>query len=225
MMSSTPTGADRSHWIADLRWAREAQQQRSKRTQAALLDAVEAELQVSTVDELSVDDIAKRAGVSVGAVYHHFTNKQALIYAMLDRLTDEWIATTDDATDPERWAEAKLLDVVRGFAEYSLLRLRETEGVARARLQLALADPAIAAQEEKAHVYMTERVIDLMWARRSEIGRDDPREAINFVVDQVTAMVRFRVSHAGARVVVETDQQFLDGVVESACAHLRVDMA
>ena len=223
-MSDSPAATpERSPWIADLRWAREAQQERSKRTQAALLDAVEAELETSTIEELSVADIANRAGVSIGSVYHHFTNKQALIYAMVDRLLDEWMATTDDATDPKRWADASILDVVRGFVEYSVLRLRATEGVARARLQLALEDPEVAAQEEKASAYGSERIYELLWTRRSEIGRKKPAQAINYVLDQVVTMTRARVSMPGLHMNTGTDQQFIDATVESVGGYLQVD--
>lgn len=223
MGPSDTSNHDRSPWIADLRWAREAQQNRSKQTQAGLLDAVEAELETSTVDALNVGDIAERAGVSVGSVYFHFKNKQALIHAMVDRLVDEWIVTTDDATSPERWAGASFLDVLRGFAEYSLLRTRETEGVTRARLQLALEDPEIAAQEEKAAAYMVDRVFDLLWARRSELGRQNPAQGINYVIDQTFAMMRVRSNVPGVRIATDTDETFLDATIESARAFLQIE--
>lgn len=222
---SSPTAVDivRSPWIADLRWAREAQQDRSKQTQAALLDAVETELKVSTVEALSVGDIAKRAGVSVGSVYFHFNNKQALINALVDRFVNELIATIDDATDPERWADASLLEVLRGFAEYSLVQMRKAEGVARARLQLALENPEIAAQEEKGSMYMVDRVFDLLWARRDEIGRPNPVEGINYVIDQTFAMVTLRVKVPGVRVATDTDETFMNATIESARAFLQID--
>jgi AcrR family transcriptional regulator len=219
---SSSAAPERSPWIVDLRWAREAQQERSKRTQAALLDATEAELETSSVDELSVADIAGRAGVSIGSVYHHFKSKQALIYAMLDRLHDEWLATIDDATDHQRWADAPLLDVVRGFTEYSLLRLRESEGVSRARLQLALDDSEIAAQEAKASAYVHERVYELLWARRAEIGLEKPSQAIHYVLDQVAAMARFRIATPGVHITTTTDEEFVTATVESVRAYLQV---
>lgn len=222
----SPSAADdrvRSPRIDDIRWAREAQQDRSKQTQAALLDAVETALEVSTVEALSVSDIARQAGVSVGSVYFHFNNKQALIHAMVDRFVEEWIATTDDATSAERWADASLLDVLRGFVEYSLLQMRKAEGVTRARLQLALENPEIAAQEEKGSMHMVDRVFDLLWARRDEIGRDDPVEGINYVIDQAVAMTRVRAGVPGTQIVTDTDESFVDATIESARAFLQID--
>lgn len=213
----------RSPQIADLRWARETQQDRSKQTQAALLDAVEVELETSTVDALSVGDIAKRAGVSVGSVYFHFKNKQALIQAMVERFVNEWNATTDDATSAERWVDASLLEVLRGSAEYSLLQIRKAEGVTRAHLQLALEDPEIAAQQEKASIHMVDRVFDLLWARRDEIGRDNPAEGINYVIDQILATVRTRTIVPGIHIATDTDETFMNATIESARAFLQID--
>ncbi|WP_083908421.1 TetR/AcrR family transcriptional regulator [Ilumatobacter coccineus] len=223
MRTSGTSDKPRSPWIADLRWARETQQDRSKQTQAALLDAVEAELGTSTIDALSVNAIAERAGVSVGSVYFHFTNKQALIHAMVDRFVAEWIVTTDDATDPERWVGASFLDVLRGFAEFSLRGMRQAEGVTKARLQLALVDPEIAAQEEKGAMHMVDRVFDLLWARRSEIGRPDPGAGIGYVIDQTIAMTRLRASVPGTRIATDTDATFIDATIESAQAFLQID--
>lgn len=223
---STPNtrgGKPRSPWIADLRWARDTQQDRSKQTQAALLDAVEAELITTKIDALSVSDIAERAGVAVGTVYFHFTNKQALINAMVDRLVAEWIVTTDNATDPERWVDASFLDVLRGFTEFSLRGLRRSEGVARARQQLALIDPEIAALEEKGAMHMVDRVFELLWARRTEIGRSNPEAGINYVIDQVVAMTRARTAIPGTRIATDTDETFINATVESARAFLQID--
>ncbi|MEM8745725.1 MAG: TetR/AcrR family transcriptional regulator [Actinomycetota bacterium] len=219
--STAPPGG--SPWITDLRWAREAQQERSKRTQSALLDAVEDELETTPIKELSVADIARRAGVSTGSVYHHFANKQALLYAMLDRFHDELIVTTDDATDPARWEGAGLLDVLRGYAEFFLRRSRDGPGFTRARLQLALDDAEIAAQEEKGWVYTYDRVFQLLWARRREIGRTPKGDSIRFVLDQVAGSINARAVLPGVGRAVDTDAEFLDAIVESARQFLRID--
>ena len=167
-------------------------------------------------------DIAERADASIGSVYHHFKNKQALIYAMLDRLTDEWLATTGDATDPERWAGASIPDVVRGYLEFSIDHLRSTEGVTRAKLQLTLEDPEVAAQQEKAAAHMNERIHDLLWARRSEIGRRKKAQAIAFVLDQMAAMLHARIAMPGVAINTGSDDEFVGLAVESVAAYLQL---
>jgi AcrR family transcriptional regulator len=55
----------------------------------------------------SVEDIAEAAGFSRGAVYSNFADKDALVLALIDRMTDENIAeiegTLDKHPDPESY--------------------------------------------------------------------------------------------------------------------------
>lgn len=51
-----------------------------------LLDSAELLFLKKGVDKTSLDDIAKAAGATRGAVYHHFKNKQALFSAMHERV-------------------------------------------------------------------------------------------------------------------------------------------
>jgi AcrR family transcriptional regulator len=55
----------------------------SKRTRAAVLTAA-AEAMAERGTGVSLDHIAKRAGVSKGGLLHHFANREALIVALVD---------------------------------------------------------------------------------------------------------------------------------------------
>lgn len=56
-------------------------------TRHALLDAAELLFQAQGVSRTSLDDIAKQAGTSRGAIYWHFKDKGDLFNAMMDRVT------------------------------------------------------------------------------------------------------------------------------------------
>lgn len=60
-------------------------QQRSEGTRAQLLEAAEACFSESGYDGASVAEICRRAGVSKGAFYHHFSTKQAIFLELLSR--------------------------------------------------------------------------------------------------------------------------------------------
>lgn len=60
-------------------------QQRSEETRARLLEAAEACFSESGYDGAGVAKICRRAGVSKGAFYHHFSTKQALFMELLNR--------------------------------------------------------------------------------------------------------------------------------------------
>ena len=57
------------------------------RTRSQLLDATEAILDKDGIDGLTITKVAKEAGCSVGSLYHHFQDKQTIIYAVLDRMS------------------------------------------------------------------------------------------------------------------------------------------
>lgn len=58
----------------------------AEKTREALLDAAEVVFMRRGVASASLDEIAKQAGLTRGAVYHHFENKLAIFHAMHDRV-------------------------------------------------------------------------------------------------------------------------------------------
>ena len=81
------------------------QASRSRATQQKLLDAAFLEVYHHGFQLASLDDIAAAAGVSKGALFHHFAGKQALGYALLDDvitplLRARWLAPLASTDDP-----------------------------------------------------------------------------------------------------------------------------
>jgi len=58
-------------------------QSRALRTRKKLIEALERLLRTREFEMISVQDIAKEAGVAVGSVYSHFEDKMAFLEAML----------------------------------------------------------------------------------------------------------------------------------------------
>ncbi len=73
-------------------------QQRSEETRARILDAAVRRFAIAGYDAASVDEICAEAGVSKGAVYHHFSNKQAIFLALMNG----WLQTIDRGLDAFR---------------------------------------------------------------------------------------------------------------------------
>ena len=75
------------------------------KTREALLRAAFGEIHRSGFQAASLERILSTAGVTKGALYHHFPNKAALGYAVVDELikpfiTERWIRPLDGADDP-----------------------------------------------------------------------------------------------------------------------------
>ncbi|MDP6979314.1 MAG: helix-turn-helix domain-containing protein [Myxococcota bacterium] len=214
----------KSPWISDLHWVRVGSQARSQRTQAALLDAAEVLFFDKGVEATSVADVAARAGSSVGAVYHHFRDKKALVYAFFDRLAAEFHATTLDAVDPARWEGASIADVLKGYLEFSLEIGRARPGVHRAGLEVSLRDPTVRENLSEVRAELDRGLAALVLARRSEIGHHDPAMACAFVLDQLGCMVRNRLEGDPGASPFETrsDEDFVREALASVGAYLQL---
>lgn len=71
-------------------------------TREALLDAAEVIFLERGVSRTSLEQIARQAGMTRGAVYWHFKNKSDLFHAMLERVKMPLRQLLDDVEDPER---------------------------------------------------------------------------------------------------------------------------
>lgn len=179
----------KDRWLSDLHWRRESQQTRGEKTQAALLDAAEELIVEKGMEATSINDVAKRAGSSIGSVYHHFKDKKALYYALFYRMTKVMIDQTEQVADPSRWEGATVRDLLEGFLDFRLQQ-RKQAGMSKLATALVMADDA----ELKAHMAEiklsgSKALLDLMLARKSEIGHPEPEYAASFVIDQVNAML------------------------------------
>src|ERR1700729_846610 len=75
------------------------------RTRGLLLQAAFQEIYRSGYRSAELDAILARAGVTKGALYYHFTNKEALGYAVVDEiiasnLHQKWVQPLRNAEDP-----------------------------------------------------------------------------------------------------------------------------
>lgn len=76
----------------------------AERNRLRILDAA-AELFAERGLQVSLDDVAERAGVGVGTVYRRFADREALIDALFQARVEEFIGIAKEAAaDPDPWA-------------------------------------------------------------------------------------------------------------------------
>jgi AcrR family transcriptional regulator len=83
----------------------ESQSTRTQATRSKLLEAAFNEVYHRGYQAASLNDIVAAAGITKGALFHHFDGKQALGYAVVDELlapilNARWLAPLADADDP-----------------------------------------------------------------------------------------------------------------------------
>lgn len=108
-------------------------QPRSVATQERILAATEALLAEGDLDLMTMEQVAERAHVSIGAIYKRFQGKSSLLPLVLERVHLQQLARLQDFLGQERWRDAGLSERV-----HALLGVFAESQVARQRLIRAL---------------------------------------------------------------------------------------
>lgn len=188
----------------------EPKQERSRQKRAALLAAGLALFGERGYDGASVEEIAQRAGVAVGAFYQHFASKRQLVLVLMDQLLCEASALVGqaqgaDASDPRATVAALVRQgLVTDWAyagAYRAWREAVTHDVAlrelNARVEawttglLVLILNALAAlpgARPDVDVPFLARVVNILFWRLAEEPLHDP-EAIARVTDGLTTLI------------------------------------
>jgi TetR/AcrR family transcriptional regulator, ethionamide resistance regulator len=80
--------------------------------ESQILDALEHLLAVKPFVELTMDDIARQAGLSRSALYFYFASKEAALSALHQRTYEAMARTTDPLTETGEASEAAMHDAV-----------------------------------------------------------------------------------------------------------------
>lgn len=97
---------------------RESQADRSARTRGALLESAARGLSRYGYGHLKLEQVAREAGYSRGALYHQFKDKQDLTLAVLDWIGETWMQQVGPQIERESEPVAALLALARGHAVY-----------------------------------------------------------------------------------------------------------
>ena len=165
---------------AVLRWVRPPQQERTRAALTRVLDAAETLLADKGFDDMSIAEVAKRAGTSVGGFYRRFPDKDRLLHAVHERFCDDARATADEALDPATWAGAPLAVVIAQVTAFLVQIYRDREGLMRALLLRGVTDAVVRQRTETVFEYIAERMRILLRERRDEISHPDPDTAAGF---------------------------------------------
>jgi AcrR family transcriptional regulator len=171
-------------------------------------------LSVRSPDELSVDDVARSAGISRGLLYHYFKDKDAFVVAVLEQASDELRqALRGDHQLGGRERIEAAIDAFIGFAEAHAAGFRAVLTGAVANRKVAglieqtrerdldgfvegvaatTADPDAARRSNvlraalHAHMHFMEGAV-VRWLTRREISREQLRELILRTLDGALA--------------------------------------
>ena len=98
--------------------SRPTQAERSARSRSALLEAAARGLSGYGYGHLRLEEVAREAGYTRGALYHQFEDKADLALAVIDWVNENWIREVGEPAKREPDPVAELIALARGHAVF-----------------------------------------------------------------------------------------------------------
>lgn len=94
------------------------QAERSARSRSALLESAARGLSRYGYGNLRLEDVAREAGYTRGALYHQFKDKEDLALAVIEWVNENWLREVGDPARQESSPVAELIALARGHAVF-----------------------------------------------------------------------------------------------------------
>jgi AcrR family transcriptional regulator len=195
--SSTRSSAAPSAPARELESVSTPKQARSERTLEQILAAAERLIVERGLRDVSIADVVREAGTSVGGFYGRFRDKDELLRALHERTQRDLRAELLVLVDPERWKTARLDEIVRVCVDVLVRRSSERRRLMAAFLESVAASP----DSWQTAIAFRRRLVDgvsaLLLTKRAEMKHPDPPRAVRFAIDAALAIVDERaIFHA-----------------------------
>lgn len=206
------------------------QQARSRESLRRLLQATAQLLEEKGLEGATIPRIAARAGLSPGAVYRRFRDKDALLRTLLLETLRAADKGTAEMLTPEFVTRLSLPELVGRIVQGTLRGYRKHAGLMRALHQFARShpSPALRKQLDELEVRNFRRVVDAVLTKRSQIKHSDPDVAVPFAL-MLTAfalreiIVLGTLSTAWSALMPKDDDQLGDELARSFLSYLDSD--
>lgn len=142
------------------------QAERSARTRSALLESAARGLSRYGYGNLVLEDVAREAGYTRGALYHQFKDKEDLALAVLHWADETWQREVGETAHQEADPVAAVLAIARGHA---VLCRRDIARVAMAlRVEFSGQDHPVGCALDRVQAALVKRLIRLINAGRRD---------------------------------------------------------
>jgi len=161
-----------------------AHQERSRESLARLLKATIEVLDKDGIEGATIPRIAARAGLSPGAVYRRFPDKDALMREVCLQVFQSNYKGTKELFAGERWKGKSLPEIARSVIEMTLKGHRQHRGLLRALLFFIWQHPdaAFVRRCDELEWKTFQDIAELLLTRRSEIRHPHPESAVKFAM-------------------------------------------
>ncbi len=212
----------------DVPWVREPQQDRGAKTKARLLDVAVELLQEGGQGNLTITKVAERSGSSFGSIYHYFKNKQSIVHAVVERMSNELSLTARIGLAESRWAGVSLEDMLSGYLSWTLQMHRDYGAVLQAQRMLAIQDEVIAKELSRVSIQNEKLMRKLLLPRIEEFGHRQPERAFSIILDTLrgSVMQRSRLYPPNRKKPPSrrSDREWCNDIVEMIMGYLERDL-
>ncbi len=144
--------------------ARRTQSERRARSRNALLEAAARGLSRYGYGHLRLEEVAREAGYTRGALYHQFKDKADLALAVIDWVNENWMCEVGQPASHEDDPTAELLALARGHAVFCRRDIARV--VMALRVEFSGQDHPVGREVERIYETGVERVARLIRAGR-----------------------------------------------------------
>ncbi len=184
-------------------------QARSERTLQRLLDAAEALINEKGHAAVSIPEIARRAGSSVGGFYARFRDRDELLRALEERHFIELDQRVEALVDARRWEHASIAQMVDVAVAELVTITRERKPLIAAFLARAIEDPVIREGGLRFRRRVERRLTALLLTRGNELDHPEPALAIELGIQTAFALMQQHVlieeTRAGGRTLADDE--------------------
>jgi len=137
-------------------------QARGRATREKVLAAAEELFRSRGYDGTSISDVARRAGVAVGTLYHHFPEKRVLLLELIDGIGDRVAAQRRGELDFEAFLGDDPRCAIDSWLKRAYRRLRSRPSLYLVILDLAARDPEVGRRYRRVEQLGIQRLSDLI---------------------------------------------------------------
>lgn len=169
---------------------RTARQSRSRDTEERIAVAARELLRTRNLDEVTMQEIAGKAGVSIGGLYGRFRSKDALVAYLADRRVFEELERESQIMIDDD--DASIEEIVRRYLVTAAALYRKNRALLRAVYVATRAgnDEALRARVREFNQNLHRRLRTAILARREEIGHPRPQTAVGLAILQMMSTLR-----------------------------------
>lgn len=198
-------------------------QKRSQITLDKILTATEKLLETAEFEEITIEQIARTAGVAVGTVYTRFANKDDLLPFLISRLQDEQLKIAPELSKAIQYEGISLEDRVKFQIQGSASQMNsERKGLIKALVRRFLLEGhKIPDEEIEKGKRLQGYLRDWLLQCRDEIEHPNPDLAVRMATHLMTSPLQIKLFFLESRSDDLSVDEFIDELNRAVIGYLK----